>query len=110
MEAGKLEKKKICPRFEKALKLLNHSWNTLLIYQLLVGPQRFSTIKNELNISSRVLTERLKELEVEQIVRRTVFPTTPVVIEYELTKKGHALAPVLKEIEQWSAMWVKMEE
>lgn len=110
MEAVKLEQKKICPRFEKALKLLNHRWNTLLIYQLLGGPQRFSTIKNELSISSRVLTERLKELEVEQIVRRTVFPTTPVVIEYELTEKGHALAPVLKEIEQWSAMWVKIEE
>lgn len=101
-----MDQKKICPRFEKALKILNHRWNTLLIYQLLDGPQRYSTIKKQLNISSRVLTERLKELETEEILLRTVIPTTPVVIEYELTEKGYALAPVLKAIEQWSADWV----
>ncbi|MGN4126449.1 winged helix-turn-helix transcriptional regulator [Lysinibacillus sphaericus] len=105
-----MEQKKICPRFEKALKILNHRWNTLLIYQLLEGPQRFSSIKNKLNISSRVLTERLKELEIEHIVIRTVIPSTPVVIEYGLTEKGYALAPVLKAIEQWSAMWVDSED
>jgi len=106
MEACTVDQKKICPRFEKALKILNHRWNTLLIYQLLDGPQRYSTIKKQLNISSRVLTERLKELETEEILLRTVIPTTPVVIEYELTEKGYALAPVLKAIEQWSADWV----
>ncbi|QDQ01509.1 helix-turn-helix transcriptional regulator [Lysinibacillus fusiformis] len=105
-----MEQKNICPRFEKALKMLNHRWNTLLIYQLLEGPQRFSIIKNQLNISSRVLTERLKELEIEQIVTRTVIPSTPVVIEYGLTEKGHALAPVLKAVEQWSSLWVDTEE
>ncbi|QPQ37153.1 winged helix-turn-helix transcriptional regulator [Lysinibacillus sp. JNUCC-52] len=105
-----MNQKNICPRFEKALMLLNHRWNTLLIYQLLNGPQRFSTIKNQLNISSRVLTERLKELETEQIVLRTVIPSTPVVIEYELTEKGYAITPVLKEIEQWSSKWVTIAE
>ncbi len=105
-----MNQKNICPRFEKALMLLNHRWNTLLIYQLLDGPQRFSTIKNQLNISSRVLTERLKELETEQIVLRTVIPSTPVVIEYELTEKGYAFTPVLKEIEQWSSKWVTIAE
>ncbi|MGE7693269.1 winged helix-turn-helix transcriptional regulator [Lysinibacillus sp. NPDC094177] len=105
-----MDQKNICPRFEKALKILNHSWNTLLIYQLLEGPQRYSTIKNQVGISSRVLTERLKELEIENIVKRTVIPSTPVVIEYELTEKGHALAPVLKAIEQWSSTWVNLEE
>lgn len=100
----------ICPRFEKALMLLNHRWNTLLIYQLLDGPQRYSTIKKQLNISSRVLTERLKELEREEIVLRTVIPSTPVVIEYELTQKGYAITPVLKAIEQWSSEWVTITE
>ncbi|MFJ5765404.1 MULTISPECIES: winged helix-turn-helix transcriptional regulator [unclassified Lysinibacillus] len=105
-----MNQKNICPRFEKALMLLNHRWNTLLIYQLLDGPQRFSTIKNQLNISSRVLTERLKELETEEIVLRTVIPSTPVVIEYELTEKGYAITPVLKAIEQWSNKWVTITE
>jgi len=76
-----VDQKKICPRFEKALKILNHRWNTLLIYQLLDGPQRYSTIKKQLNISSRVLTERLKELETEEILLRTVIPTRPILIE-----------------------------
>ncbi|KOP79261.1 MarR family transcriptional regulator [Lysinibacillus sp. FJAT-14745] len=105
-----MDQQKICPRFEKALKILNHSWNTLLIYQLLEGPQRYSTIKNQVGISSRVLAERLKELEIENIVNRTVIPSTPVMIEYELTEKGHALAPALKAIEQWSSTWVNIEE
>ena len=100
----------MCPRFEKALMLLNHRWNTLLIYQLLDGPQRYSTIKNQLSISSRVLTERLKELETEEIVLRTVIPSTPVVIEYELTEKGYAITPVLKAIEEWSSKWITIAE
>lgn len=110
MEACNVDQKKICPRFEKALKVLNHRWNTLLIFRLLDGPQRYSVIKNQLNISSRVLTERLKELEIEEIVIRTVIPSTPVIIEYELTEKGYALAPVLKAIEQWSSEWVAITE
>lgn len=100
----------MCPRFEKALMLLNHRWNTLLIYQLLDGPQRYSSIKNQLSISSRVLTERLKELESEEIVLRTVIPSTPVVIEYELTEKGYAITPVLKAIEEWSSKWITIAE
>lgn len=105
-----MNQKNMCPRFEKALMLLNHRWNTLLIYQLLDGPQRYSTIKNQLSISSRVLTERLKELESEEIVLRTVIPSTPVVIEYELTEKGYAITPVLKAIEEWSSKWVTIAE
>ncbi|TKI53922.1 helix-turn-helix transcriptional regulator [Lysinibacillus mangiferihumi] len=105
-----MNQKNMCPRFEKALMILNHRWNTLLIYQLLDGPQRYSTIKNQLSISSRVLTERLKELESEEIVLRTVIPSTPVVIEYELTEKGYAITPVLKAIEEWSSKWVTIAE
>ncbi|CAM5669121.1 HTH-type transcriptional regulator YodB OS=Lysinibacillus sphaericus OX=1421 GN=yodB_2 PE=4 SV=1 [Lysinibacillus sphaericus] len=105
-----MNQKNMCPRFEKALMILNHRWNTLLIYQLLDGSQRYSTIKNQLNISSRVLTERLKELETEEIVLRTVIPSTPVVIEYELTEKGYAITPVLKAIEEWSSKWVTIAE
>lgn len=95
----------ICPIFEKALAILNQRWNTLIIYQLLNGRQRFSTIKDKLKISSRVLSERLKELENEYIVYRDVIPSTPVVIEYRLTEKGAALAPVLQEVEKWSKSW-----
>ncbi|WP_396631537.1 winged helix-turn-helix transcriptional regulator, partial [Lysinibacillus sp. D4B1_S16] len=79
----KVDQPLYCPRFEKAIKIVNHRWNTLLIFQLLDGPQRYSVIKNQLNISSRVLTERLKELEIEEIVLRTVIPSSNHIIEYE---------------------------
>ena len=110
MEASRLEQKKICPRFERALTILNHRWNTLLIYQLLEGPKRFSAIINQLGISSRVLTERLKELELEGIVERKVFPETPVRIEYSLTQKGFALEAIIRGIEEWSQEWIELEE
>ncbi|KMY48558.1 winged helix-turn-helix transcriptional regulator [Peribacillus loiseleuriae] len=100
----------ICPRFEKAVSLLSQRWTTLLIYQLLSGPQRFGTIQSSIAISGRVLSERLKDLEQQGVVKRDVIPETPVRIEYSLTEKGFSLEPILKEIENWSQTWVKKEE
>lgn len=104
-----MEQSIICPRFEKAISLLSQRWAALLIYQLLSGPQRFSTIKSSIGISGKVLSERLKDLEHQEIVKRNVIPQTPVIIEYSLTEKGISLEPILKEIENWSQIWVKPE-
>ncbi|MGM8366631.1 winged helix-turn-helix transcriptional regulator [Virgibacillus sp. W0181] len=98
--------KSICPRFEKAMGLLSQRWTGMIIYQLLVGSQRFCTIEESIGISGRMLSERLKDLEQEGIVRREVFPETPVRIEYSLTEKGRALEPIMKDIEKWSQNWV----
>jgi DNA-binding HxlR family transcriptional regulator len=96
----------ICPRFEKAISLLSQRWTALVIYQLLSGTQRFSEIQSAIGISGKVLSERLKDLEHQGIVKRKVIPETPVVIEYSLTEKGHSLEPILREIENWSQLWV----
>ncbi|EFM11347.1 transcriptional regulator, HxlR family [Paenibacillus curdlanolyticus YK9] len=97
----------LCPRFEKAVSLLSKRWVSLIVFQLLPGPRRFCALEASLpNISGRLLSERLKELEQEGIVRREVFPETPVRIEYSLTSKGQALAPVFNEIGQWSSSWL----
>jgi DNA-binding HxlR family transcriptional regulator len=98
--------KSICPRFEKAMTILSQRWTGLIIYQLLSGPQRFCTIESSVGVSGRVLSERLKDLENEGIVRREVHPETPVRIEYSLTEKGKALEPLMKEIEIWSQSWL----
>jgi DNA-binding HxlR family transcriptional regulator len=100
----------LCPRFEKAMKILSQRWTGLVIYQLLTGPQRFCSIESALPISGRLLSERLKDLEQEGIVRREVFPETPVRIEYSLTEKGLAIEPLLREVEKWSQNWIKIEE
>lgn len=96
----------ICPRFEKAMGLINKRWVGMIVYQLLSGPHRFCTIETSIGISGRVLSERLKELEQEGIIKREVFPETPVRIEYSLTDKGKALEPIIKNIETWSKEWI----
>ena len=99
----------ICPRFEKAISLLSQRWTALVIYHLLssTGSQRFSEIQSAIGISGKVLSDRLKDLEQQEIIKRVVIPETPVVIEYSLTEKGHSLEPILKEIEKWSQEWVQ---
>ncbi|TWI54068.1 winged helix-turn-helix transcriptional regulator [Halalkalibacter nanhaiisediminis] len=104
-----MNKSLICPRFEKAITMLSQRWTGLIIYQLLSGPQRFCTIESAIGVSGRLLSERLKDLESEGIVNRTVYPETPVRIEYSLTEKGVALEPLMKEIEYWSQTWLEIE-
>jgi len=99
--------KSICPRFEKAMGLLGQRWTGMIIYQLLTGPQRFCQIESSIGVSGRVLSERLKDLENEGIVKREVFPETPVRIEYSLTEKGMGLEPVMRDIEKWSQAWLE---
>ncbi|AJY75444.1 winged helix-turn-helix transcriptional regulator [Paenibacillus beijingensis] len=104
-----MKKESLCPRFEKALETLSKRWNALIVFQLLSGPQRFGEIEAALNnLSGKVLSERLKELEAEGVVRREVYPEMPVRIEYSLTDKGRALAPVFAEISKWSSTWISL--
>ncbi|WP_159885594.1 winged helix-turn-helix transcriptional regulator [Paenibacillus puerhi] len=97
----------LCPRMEKATQIISKRWSILIMYQLLNGPQRFCTIETSLPISGRLLSERLKDLEQEGIVRRDVYPETPVRIEYSLTEKGYALEPVIRGIESWAQAWLQ---
>ena len=96
----------ICPKFESALSILSKRWVGLIIYQLLDGPKRFSDLENDIHLSAKVLSERLKQLEQEGIIRRDVFPDTPVRIEYSLTDKGQSMKPVLDEISHWADAWI----
>ncbi|WP_077620679.1 winged helix-turn-helix transcriptional regulator [Bacillus sinesaloumensis] len=97
----------ICPRFEKAISLLSQKWTALVIYQLLLGTQRFSEIQSAIGISGKVLSDRLKDLEEQKIVKREVIPETPVIIEYSLTEKGRSIEPIIRDIEQWSQNWIE---
>ncbi|PYI50681.1 winged helix-turn-helix transcriptional regulator [Paenibacillus flagellatus] len=101
----------LCPRFEKAIDLLSKRWTALIVFRLLDGPQRFVGIAGSLpNLSGKVLSERLRELEAEGLVRRDVYPETPVRIEYSLTEKGRDLAPLFDNIGRWAAKWIELPE
>ncbi|PIC64110.1 MarR family transcriptional regulator [Sporosarcina sp. P13] len=104
-----MKQSNICPRFEKAISLLSQRWTALIIYQMVSGPHRFCSLQSSIGISGKVLSERLKDLELKGIIKRDVIPETPVMIEYSLTEKGYALKPVLNEIENWSQSWVEVK-
>jgi DNA-binding HxlR family transcriptional regulator len=99
----------LCPRYELAIALLGKRWTGLIIKVLLSGPQRFTDLVGVIpNLSAKMLTERMKELEKEGIVLRKVYPETPVKIEYVLTPKGRELAPALEAIQSWATKWIKL--
>lgn len=96
----------LCPKFESAFELLGKKWTGLIIQTLLSGKKRFTDIIDVVpNMSPRMLTERFKELEMEGIVIRKVYPETPVRIEYELTQKGKELHKAMEEIQKWAEKW-----
>ncbi|WP_322905752.1 helix-turn-helix domain-containing protein [Paenibacillus campi] len=97
----------LCPRFETAFSFLGKRWNGLIIQSLMSGPKRFKDISNLIPMmSDKMLSERMKDLEASGILVRKVYPETPVRIEYELTEKGHALKPVMEQIQNWAEHWV----
>ena len=99
----------ICPRYEHAIQLLGKRWTGLLLYALLEGPRRFCELTNTVEgLSDRVLSDRLRELELEGVVERVVYPQIPVRVEYQLTDKGRALEPVVLEIQKWATSWVTL--
>jgi DNA-binding HxlR family transcriptional regulator len=97
----------LCARFHKAVELIGRRWSGAIIQILLQGPSRYAELRAAVpDITDRMLSERLRELEEEQIVARTVIPETPVRVEYSLTAKGRALAPALTAIGQWAEKWI----
>lgn len=99
-----------CPRFEKAAELLGKKWTGLILRSLMGGSRRFGEIRvNVPELSDRVLSERLRELEDEGIVSRVVHTTKPVLIEYGLTEMGRDLSGVVDAIQGWAERWVPVE-
>lgn len=99
----------MCPRYEHAMQLLGKRWTGLLLDALMHGSSRFCELTSSVEgLSDRVLSDRLRELEAEGIVKRVVIPQIPVRIEYQLTEKGHALKPVIDAIHTWSEQWIEV--
>jgi DNA-binding HxlR family transcriptional regulator len=101
---------KLCIRYQQAVEIIAKRWTALILKVLMDKPLRFSEIAEQLDVvSDRVLSERLKELEQEGIVERRVLPEPPIRVEYSLTPKGKALAPILNAIEAWSHDWIALD-
>jgi len=97
-----------CPRLHEAVELVGRRWTGAILAVLLQGGcMRFSEIAQAVpDLSDRLLSERMKELEARGIVERRVSDGTPVRVQYELTAMGRELAPALDELEAWAHRWL----
>ena len=98
----------LCPYFHEAVELLGKRWTGAIVHSLLAGPQRFSALSHAIpQISDRLLSMRLKELEACGLVRREVYDAAPVRVEYELTPMGSALEPAITSLRAWACEWLR---
>jgi DNA-binding HxlR family transcriptional regulator len=95
-----------CPRYHHAIEIIGRRWTGAVIRAMLSGASRFNEIAHAIpGISDRLLSERLKELETEGLLVRSVIPETPVRVEYHLTPKGRSLEPVIRAVAEWCDEW-----
>lgn len=95
-----------CPYFHQATELIGRRWSGVILRALMHDLTHFNEIKRAIpELSPRMLSERLKELEQAGLITREVIPTTPVRTCYSLTRKGRELSPVFDAIETWAHNW-----
>ncbi len=99
-----------CP-IERALLVLDGKWSTLIIRELLSGPKRFGELRAALAIGSpKTLTERLRILEHQGVLTRTVYAEVPPRVVYELTERGRSFRSVLEAMAAWGDADLELEE
>ncbi|HIV34040.1 MAG TPA: helix-turn-helix transcriptional regulator [Candidatus Blautia intestinigallinarum] len=97
------EKKELpaCP-VETTLTLIGDKWKVLILRDLLPGTKRFGELKKSIgNVSQKVLTAQLRDMEKSGLVNRKVYPEVPPHVEYSLTELGRSLQPILDALRDW---------
>lgn len=85
-----------------SLSIMGGRWKPAILCRLVYGKMRYSDLKNSIEgISERMLVAQLRELERDQIVKRTVHPVVPPKVEYALTDLGNTMKPLLKAMSDW---------
>ncbi len=96
-----------CPLYHEAVELIGRRWTGAILRVLMDGSLRFSQIGQAVpELSDRLLSERMKELEARGIVARRVISGPPVRVEYELSRMGRELEPALSELQRWAKQWL----
>lgn len=108
MSKKKLEKVEHKCNLKEVLDIMGGKWSIPIISTLLDGTMRFSELERTIpNINTRMLVKELKNMEVNEIVKREVFATVPPTVEYSLTNKGQKLKPIVDELHKWGEEFVK---
>ena len=98
-----------CPYYHEAIELIGKRWTGAIVVVLIdEGPMRFSEIAGAVpELSDRLLSERMKELEARGVVERHVLDGPPVRVEYCLTPMGRELEPALSQLKAWARVWLR---
>ena len=92
-----------CRTFQDTVELVGRRWVGAILLAARLGARRFGEYRQAVQgISDRLLSQRLKELEAEGLIIRTVIPSTPVQVQYELSPDGEELMSVLQPLVEWS--------
>jgi DNA-binding HxlR family transcriptional regulator len=96
-----------CPLYHEAVELIGRRWTGAILRVLMDAPMRFSEIGQAVpELSDRLLSERMKELEARGVVERRVIPGPPLRVEYSLSQMGRELEPALSELQRWAGRWL----
>jgi DNA-binding HxlR family transcriptional regulator len=97
---------KVCPHFHAAVELVGKRWSGAILSALAEEPRRFGELIDAVpGMSDRLLSQRLRELEAEGLVERTVETGAPVRVSYSLSEKGADLSPALRQLGDWGRRW-----
>jgi DNA-binding HxlR family transcriptional regulator len=97
-----------CPFYHEAVELIGRRWTGAILRVLMGGPLRFSEIAQAVpELSDRLLSERMKELEARGMVERRVLSGPPLRVEYQLSRMGQELEPALSELQHWANRWLR---
>jgi len=97
---------KVCPEFHEAVELVGKRWTGAILWALIEHPHYFAELRTAIpGLSDKLLSQRLRELEEEGIVDRSVHPGSPARVSYALTDKGRDLEPAVRELRDWARRW-----
>jgi DNA-binding HxlR family transcriptional regulator len=97
---------RVCPHFHAAVELIGKRWAGAILWALCERPHYFGELSLAIpGLSDRLLSRRLRELESEGLVERSVHAGSPARVSYALTDKGEALAPAIHKLDEWAQRW-----
>ncbi len=105
------DKKYYCS-VELTLQIIGGKWKPIIIHRLgTEGTLRFSEVKRSIpNITQKMLTQQLRELEADGVVHREIYPQVPPKVEYSLTELGQSVMPVIEKLCEWGSNYEKWYE
>jgi DNA-binding HxlR family transcriptional regulator len=97
----------VCPLYHEAVEMVGRRWTGAILRTLMDGPLRFSEVAASIpELSDRLLSERMKQLEARGLVTRHVVSGPPLQVRYALSEMGHELEPALAELQRWARRWL----